>query len=54
MGAESKKGVVELALLLGEPYLKTTHGPKLFQVVDFPTARGASASLNAFLQQLGI
>ena len=54
LGAQGKKGVVELSTLLEEPYLKTTHGPQLFERLDFACARTSSASLNSFLVQLGV
>ena len=54
LGREGKKGVVELSILLERPYGKTTDGPALFQVLDFPAARAGSASLHAFLSTLGV
>ena len=59
-GAGAKKGVVELTSLLGRQYSKTTDGPRLFEQLDFPTARRfanggrGSRSLDKFLRCLGV
>lgn len=55
MGKQQRKGLVELADLLGRPYSKTKDGPQLFAKLDFVTARKhapgdyGSRSLHAFL-----
>jgi hypothetical protein len=58
LGAQSKKGVVELDTLLGRYYEKTRDGPRLFARLDFPAARKCgtghrgSKSLDKFLRTL--
>ena len=60
MGRENKKGLVELAELLGRPYVKTTDGPRLFEQLGFSNARKhgpnahGSESLDNFLRALAI
>jgi hypothetical protein len=60
MGREAKKGLVELASLLGRAYGKTSDGPALFRKLDFAAARDKSAggrgsrSLDKFLRALGV
>lgn len=56
IGAERKKGCVELNRLLSRPYSKTGDGPKLFRELEFEVARdpsrGGSQSLNRLLLAL--
>ncbi len=60
IGKDNKKGLVELGDLLGRAYLKTTDGPRLFELLDFSHARKygpndhGSKSLDNFLIALGI
>lgn len=59
-GEQSKKGVIELEKLLGRAYVKTKHGPEVFEKMDFSAARlhGAgqrgSKSIDKFLRVLGV
>jgi len=60
MGAQGKKGVLELSVLLGREYLKTRDGPLLFAGLNFEVARkhrnGGSGSrgLDKLLRALGV
>lgn len=60
MGAQNKKGTVELGRLLGRPYVKTTDGPAVFERIEFAAARAfgqgmrGSRSLDKFLRVLGV
>lgn len=59
LGAEGKKGVVELTRLLGREYSKTKDGPGLFEELSFAEARAhgrgerGSRSLDKLLRSLG-
>jgi hypothetical protein len=58
LGAQGKKGTIELSTLLGRQYEKTRDGPRLFAKVDFSVARTygpgrrGSRSLDKFLRTL--
>lgn len=60
LGAQEKKGVVELSRLLGREYSKTQDGPALFERLSFPEARAhrnggrGSRSLDKLLRTLGL
>jgi hypothetical protein len=60
LGAAQKKGCVELSDLLGEPYVKTKHGPALFAKLNVQAARNhgpglpGSKSFDNFLRSLGV
>lgn len=60
MGEEGKKGKVELTRLLGHPYGKTVDGPRLFETLDYSTARAwkhgkrGSRSFDKLLRTLGV
>ncbi len=59
-GSQSKKGTIEISRLLDRDYDKTRDGPRLFERLDFTSARqhGAGArgskSLDKFLRCLGV
>lgn len=60
LGSAQKKGCVELSDLLGEPYVKTKHGPALFSRINTQAARThgpglpGSRSFDKFLRTLGV
>lgn len=60
LGAQGRKGVVELTRLLGRDYSKTKDGPALFEALPFSEARahgtgkGGSRSLDKLLRTLGV
>lgn len=60
LGAEGKKGAVELGRLLDRPYGKTSDGPRLLENLDISAARRhgpglpGSKSFDKFLRSVGI
>lgn len=60
LGAQGRKGVVELSRLLGRDYSKTKDGPALFEKLSFANARAhragerGSPSLDKLLRALGV
>lgn len=60
LGAQDKKGVVEIGKCLGKPYDKLRDGPKLFQTLDHKAAaddgpgKRGSRSLRKLHKELGV